>query len=160
MTASRQREKESKFDKVLTHTAGPGIRRKHKATEGINHADFSEHLGKANQLLERHYKKEGDKNTLYKSRRTELSGSGSQGNLPVKSTSLRSRYQQGCAKQARRSRLSGLTEVLKPPRDANYQMRPSRSNDMGWRKTPPPKKNRVMDRTSVKNPRSPVNATN
>ena len=111
MTGARRREKESEFDEVLTHAAGLGIRRKHKATAGINHPDFSERLGKANQVLDWHYSKEGDKDTLSESRQTESIGPGSQGTLLVKSTSLRIRYQQGRAKQARRMRQSGLTEV-------------------------------------------------
>ena len=36
----------------------------------IKPAEFSKRLGKANQFLERQYDKEGNKNTLSKSRRT------------------------------------------------------------------------------------------
>ena len=59
----------------------------------IKPAKFSKSLGKAKQLLERKYDKEGDENTPSKLRRTEPSGQGRQGNLPVKSTSLRIRNQ-------------------------------------------------------------------
>ena len=48
--------------------------RRNKHDGNIKPAEFSKRLGKAKQFLERQYDKEGDKNTLSKSRWTEPSG--------------------------------------------------------------------------------------
>ena len=97
----------------------------------IKPSKFVERLGKANNFLDRQYDEEGDKNTLPKSIRMELSGSGRHETLPVKSTSPRSRYQQVCAKQALRKRWSGLADVYKHSSDANAPRGPVRSNETG-----------------------------
>ena len=126
----------------------------------INPVEFIGRLVKENQVLERQYDREGDKKTLSESIRTGSSGPGRHETLPVKSTSPRSRYQQGCAKQARRKRQSRATEVSKPSSYATPQGGRADQARRGDGKHPHQinKPNRVMEHTPRKNSRSPLNS--
>ena len=121
----------------------------------IKHSEFSERLGKANHFLDRQYDKEGDKNTLPKLRHKEPSGKGCQWNLPVKSTSQRSRDPKGRTKQARHRSQSRLTDVSKSSSDASPMRGTRIASETGWQRTPQPKKQtnktkRVMKYTPIK----------
>ena len=125
-----EEKKDGSLTSLPTYASGLTIGRNPNCRT-INPVEFIGRLVKENQVLERQYDKEGDKKTLPESIRTGSSGSGRHETLPVKSTSPRSRYQQGCAKQARPRRRSGLTEVSNTSSDTNNPMSPRRSNKTG-----------------------------
>ena len=106
----------------------------------IKPAKFSKRLETDRQLLERQYYKGGDgKHPV-------------QIKPDVKSTSPRSRDQQGHAKKAQRRTWNRATEVPNNFSDANTTRGPIRSSKKGWRKYPNQinKPNQVMKHTPIK----------